>query len=126
MPVQWTHRSRFWLVSSFAGLLGCSPTSEPRAAAPAVTRQPAAIRFDSVSVKVALGADRQLVAIVTDASGAVLSGQDVRWNSVSPSVAYVSETGVVHGVAAGSALVTAVIGSHLAVDTVTVIPPPNP
>jgi uncharacterized protein YjdB len=72
-----------------------------------------------------VGANRQLVAIVTDASGAVLpaGGQDIRWNSINPAVVSVSQTGVIRGVAPGSALVTAIIGSHVAIETVTVLAP---
>lgn len=126
MPGQRKHRGRIWLVSSLAPLVGCGPTSDAPTVAPPVTPQPAAIRFDSASVRLAIGADRQLVAIVTDGTGVVLSGQDIRWNSINASVVSITQTGLAHGIVAGSALVTAVIGSHVAVDTVTVVASPNP
>ena len=87
----------------------------------------AAIRFDSVSVRLTLGGDRQLVVIVTDGTGAVLTGQDVRWNSANLAVVSVSQTVLAHGIAVGSAAVTAIIGEHLAIDSVSVVaPPPSP
>ena len=124
MPIRLAHLRRSGLLWSIFGLVACGGSGDGRPTAP-TTPPAAAIRFDSGSVNLTVGANRQLVAIVTDASGAALAagGQDIRWNSINPAVVSVSQTGVVHGIAPGSALVTAVIGSHVAIETVTVLAP---
>ena len=61
---------------------------------------------------------------MTDGLGAVLTGQDVRWNSLNPAVVSVSQTGLVHGVAVGTAAVSAIIGEHVAIDSISVFAPP--
>jgi uncharacterized protein YjdB len=86
-----------------------------------VTPQPAAIRLDSSAITMTVGADHRLVAIVTDASGAVINAAPVSWNSINPTVVSVSQDGVVHGVAVGTAQVTAVSGPHLTLATVAVV-----
>lgn len=86
--------------------------------------QVATIRFDSLAVNVKLGTDRQLNAIASDGAGNVLTGQDIRWNSINASIASVSASGVVHGVSLGTTVVTAVTGTHIASDTIKVVPAP--
>ena len=115
-----TGRGRAALALGFIALVaGC----DAMVAAPP-TAQVAAIRIAPSSINVTVGADSQLVAVVTDAAGTVLSGQDVRWNTMDGSVLSVSQTGVVHAISMGTAGVSAVTGTHLAMTTVTVIPAP--
>ena len=68
----------------------------------------------------------QLVATARDAQGNVLQNRPVAWSTSAPSVATVSPTGSVTGVAAGSATVTATIEGASAQASVTVTAPPSP
>jgi uncharacterized protein YjdB len=67
-----------------------------------------------------IGQSGQFVAIAKDAKGAVLTGRPVSWTSGAPSVATVSNTGVVTAVGAGSAVVFATIEGKIGSATVTV------
>ena len=87
------------------------------------TPQAAAIFLDSASLTLAVGADHQLIASVTDASGAPVS-ETVSWNSTDASVVSVTQSGLVHGIAPGTATVTAVAGPHIALSKVTVVAAP--
>ena len=71
-----------------------------------------------------IGATTGLTADVRDQSGNVMNGQTVAWSSGTVAVATVSATsGVVTGVAAGSAAITASVAGKLGVATVTVTTP---
>ena len=66
----------------------------------------------------------QLTAVARDASGAELEGRTVTWSSSASSVATVSSSGVVTGVAAGEATITASVEGRTASARVTVVPVP--
>src|SRR5260370_39897380 len=77
----------------------------------------------SVTVRPAtasVGQTVQLTATLKDASGNVLSGRTVTWASGAPTVATVSPSGLVSGVAVGSATVTATSEGQSGSATVTV------
>ncbi|OLD40215.1 MAG: hypothetical protein AUI57_00425, partial [Candidatus Rokubacteria bacterium 13_1_40CM_2_68_8] len=86
------------------------------------------------SVNLALGSTQQLTAVVKDASGNVLTGRTVTWETSDTTIATVSPTGRVTGVTAGTATITATSGgkkgkrnarvANLSVASVTVIPSP--
>ena len=80
------------------------------------------------SVSVAVGANSTLQATVKDQSGNVMTGQTVTWSSNNTGVATVNSSGVVTGVAAGSATITATSSgkSGTSAITVTAGPPPPP
>src|SRR5207249_11278092 len=59
------------------------------------------------SATIQVGQTQQLAATLKDASGNTLSGRAVSWTSSNPSVASVSGSGLVTGLAAGSAVITA-------------------
>ena len=61
------------------------------------------------TLKLDVGEQTGLTATVHDASGAVLTGQTVAWTSDAPSVATVSSTGKITGIAPGDATVSASI-----------------
>jgi hypothetical protein len=100
---------------SYIGCLASgSPTSRPPAAPTNVrivvngTPAPVAqVTVAPASASVASGATKQLTATLRDASGNVLTGRTVSWGSSNLSGATVSATGLVTGVAPGSATVTA-------------------
>jgi uncharacterized protein YjdB len=91
---------------------------------------PATLAVTSVSVTpllpyVVVTASRQLTANVTDATGAIVVGRTVTWSSSNPAVATVSATGVVQGVSAGTAVISAVSEGKLGETIVTVSATPG-
>lgn len=102
-------------------------TSEgiPGTAALSVGAQtPATVTIAPTSVGITVGQTSQLTATVKDASGAVIAGAAVTWSVDNPGTATVSSTGLVTGIAAGPATVTATSGpAHTSVP-VTVSPVP--
>ncbi len=73
---------------------------------------------------VSIGATMGLTAVTYDANGASLSGRPVVWGTSAPQVATVSATGVVTGIAAGTAQITGTSEgkSGAATITVTLVP----
>jgi alpha-tubulin suppressor-like RCC1 family protein/uncharacterized protein YjdB len=65
------------------------------------------VTIEPSSLSVAPGGSAQLAVTLRDAAGNVLPGRPVAWSSSSPSVATVSSSGLVIGVAAGSTTITA-------------------
>jgi len=97
----------------------------------AVPPPPPVVTTQTVSpayVSVAVGANSTLQATVKDQSGNVMTGQTVTWSSNNTGVATVNSSGVVTGVAAGSATITATSSgkSGTSAITVTAGPPPPP
>ncbi|HEX5437767.1 MAG TPA: Ig-like domain-containing protein [Gemmatimonadaceae bacterium] len=80
-----------------------------RATAPvSVGSQPvASIAVSPSKVNITAGQTSQLTATVRDSAGTLLSGRTVAWNSSNDNIARVSTSGLVTGVAAGSATITA-------------------
>ncbi len=89
----------------------------------------AAVPIGTVTVSpptasVAVGATTDLSATVRDANGATVTGRPVTWQSSSPSIATVSTTGRVTGVAPGSATITATVDGKIGASTITVTAAP--
>jgi uncharacterized protein YjdB len=84
----------------------------------------ARLDLSSAAETVLVGGTATLTAIGRDAAGGVVTGQPVTWSSANPAVAVVSTTGVVTGVAPGTATITASSGALRASGTVTVLPAP--
>ena len=78
------------------------------------------------SASVAKGATVTLAASVKDQHGNVMSGQTVAWSTSDASLATVSPSGVVTGVAAGNATITATTSGKSGTSSVTVTTPPPP
>jgi uncharacterized protein YjdB len=97
------------------------PTTPPNPVVTAVTVSPA-------SASVAVGATSALQATVKDQFGNLMIGQTVTWSSNNATAATVSSSGVVTGVAAGSATITATSSGKSGTSsiTVTAVPPPAP
>src|SRR6266576_3036035 len=89
----------------------------------ASTAPVATVTVNPASASVALGAVQQFLAILKDASGNVLPGRTVTWSSSSVTIAGVSSSGVVTGLLAGSAMITATSEGQSGSATVTVVPP---
>lgn len=84
----------------------------------------ARVAITPATANVVLGATQQLAATARDAANNVLTGRAVTWQSDNPGVATVSETGLVTGVALGTATVTATVEGQTATAAMTVIPVP--
>jgi uncharacterized protein YjdB len=115
-----TYRHAGFALAFLALLVACGENSAPIPAVP----EAAAIQLTPTSINVVVGADSQLVAVVTDGSGAVIANARVAWSSTDPSVAWVSDAGVLRGLAAGTATITAITGQHIATAKATVLAPP--
>jgi uncharacterized protein YjdB len=107
----------------FGGVSNVASASTPTPA-PVVTTVVVAPSSPSIAV----GANATLQATVRDAQGNVMSGQTVSWSSDNTGAATVNANGVVTGVAAGSATITAACAgkSGTASVTVTSTSPPPP
>ncbi|HEX5871060.1 MAG TPA: Ig-like domain-containing protein [Longimicrobium sp.] len=112
------------LVTGLApGVAIITATSEGRTATArvVVTQIPAgSVTITPSEAVVFIGATQTLTATVRSAGGTVLAGRTVEWSTSNAAVATVSATGVVTGVAAGSAQVTAAIEGKTHVVPVTV------
>ncbi|HEV8449163.1 MAG TPA: Ig-like domain-containing protein [Gemmatimonadaceae bacterium] len=80
------------------------PPQGPSIGSVTIDQQPGLGKF-----KLDVGEQTGLTATVKDASGAVLTGQTVTWTSSAPSVATVSSTGTITGVASGDATISATV-----------------
>src|SRR3989442_551592 len=82
---------------------------DPPTASPDTTAQSrvAQVSLTPASTTLVGGGLQQLVATLTDASGNTLTGRSVTWTTSNNAVATVSASGLVTGVAAGTATITA-------------------
>jgi uncharacterized protein YjdB len=117
-----------------AGAATITATSEGQSGVAAVTvtaAAPVPVAYVTVSpatASVAVAQTVQLVATPKDASGNALTGRVVTWASGATAVATVNGSGLVSGVAAGAATITATSEGQSggAAVTVTTVPPPAP
>jgi uncharacterized protein YjdB len=99
-----------------SGSAGLTVTAPPPTPVATVTVTPGA-------PSVQTGATVQLSAVTRDAAGNVLTGRTIAWSTNNPSAASVSATGLVTGVAAGSATITASSETKNGTSSVTVTAP---
>src|SRR5512133_2419195 len=120
------HRARIAaLAASFAFTLTLAACGSDSPAGPGTTTPPPAASVSSIELsppsgEVMLGRTAKLTATPRDASGNVLSGRAVSWTSSNSAVATVDGSGMVTGVAAGSATITAASEGKTASATITV------
>src|SRR6266498_29643 len=118
------------LVSALAaGSATITATSEGQSGSAAVTVTPVPVASVAVSpptASIQVGQTAQLTATPKDASGNALSGRVVNWTSSNNSVATVSASGLVTGVTAGSATITATSEGQSGGAAVTVTAAPVP
>ena len=84
----------------------------------------ASVTLSPASAELQVGSTVQLSTVLTDAAGATLTDRVVSWSSSKPTVASVSEAGLVTGVAAGEAGITATSEGKSATATITVLGSP--
>ena len=108
-------------------------TSEGKSGTATITATPVPVAAVSVSpgaANVEVGRTTQFTASPRDSIGNPLSGRTVTWASANAAIASVSVNGVVTGVAAGSAQITATsegkTGSATVAVTAVIAPPPPP
>ena len=115
------------VTSVAAGSATITATSEGQSGTSAitVTNVPvASVTVSPATASITVGATTQLTATPKDANGAALSGRVVTWATSNAAIATVSASGLVRGVAAGSATITAASEgkSGTAAMTVTNVP----
>lgn len=105
-----------------AGNALISATSEGRTGTAQVTVQVpvASVTIQPATLSLAPGESGALTAAPRDASGNALAGRTITWSTSNAGVATVSETGVVTGVAAGTATITAASEGQTGTAQVTV------
>jgi uncharacterized protein YjdB len=104
-----------------SGTASVAVTSPPPPA-PVVTT----VTVTPPTASIAVGATVTLSATVKDAQGNVMSGQTITWSTNSPAAATVNSNGVVSGVGAGSATITATCAGKTGTSAITVTAPPPP
>src|SRR3989442_1095386 len=112
-------------VAAGAATITAASEGQSGAAAITVTVVPvASVTVTPATASVQVGQTVQLTGTPKDAGGSPLSGRVVTWTTSDASVAAVNGSGVVSGVAAGSATITALCEgqSATALITVTVVP----
>ena len=102
-----------------------NPASGKTAARGSVPAPVASVVLSPATVGVAAGSTVQLTATPKDSAGTALSGRTVSWASSNGGVATVSGAGVVTGVTAGAATITATSEGKSGTATVTVTAPPT-
>ncbi|GAB1344549.1 hypothetical protein MASR1M101_36760 [Gemmatimonas sp.] len=110
-----------------AGTATITATSEGQSgtAALTVTVVPAAtVTVTLASAAITVGQTSQGTAVVKAANGAVLTGRTVAWSTSNAAVASVSQSGLVTGITAGNAVITATSEGQSGTANVTIAPPP--
>ena len=107
--------------SGISGTAAITVTSTPPPA-PVVTT----VTVSPASASVVAGSTVTLQATVKDQNGNVMSGQTVGWTSGNTAAATVNSSGVVSGVAAGNATITATSSGKSGTSSITVTAPPPP
>jgi hypothetical protein len=101
-----------------------SPPTNVRIVAGLPPAPVATVTVTPATASIQRGATQQLTAVLADAGGNVLTGRTIAWSSSGMGVATVSATGLVTGVAAGSATITATSEGRSDTTAVTVTAPP--
>src|SRR2546425_1970437 len=108
------------------GAATLTATSEGKSGTAAITVATvpvASVTVSPATASVQVGQTVPLTATVKDASGNTLTGRTVTWTTSNASVATVSASGLVSGVAAGAATITATSEGHSGTAAITVTPP---
>jgi uncharacterized protein YjdB len=110
-----------------AGSATITATSEGQSGTAQVTVNPVPVASVTISpspATVLVGGTMQLSATLKDAQGNVLTGRTVTWGTLDPSIASVNSSGLVSGLAQGTARITAASGGKADTAQVTVNPVP--
>jgi uncharacterized protein YjdB len=118
------------VTASAAGSATITATSEGQSGTSAVTAivvPVASVTVSPASASVVIGGATQLTAVAKDSAGNTLAGRTMTWSSSNALIATVTSAGLVAGVAAGSATITATSEGKSGTASITVIvaPPPS-
>ena len=109
------------VLAAVAPVWACGGDS-PAAPPPPEPARPTTVKVTPATVELgALGATMQLTAEVRDQNGRVMSGATVTWSTSDATVASVNASGLVTGVAEGTATITASAGSGEGTAGITVV-----
>src|SRR6266699_1844702 len=111
------------VTGSGAGTATITATSEGKTGSAAVTVAPvpvASVALSPATASIQVGQTVQLTATPKDSTGSTLTGRTVTWGSGDTTVARVSPSGLVTGVAQGSATITATSEGKSSTATITV------
>jgi hypothetical protein len=109
-----------------AGSASITATSEGKSGSSAITvvhLPVASVTVTPASTSISAGSSVQLTATPKDANGNPLVGRTVTWQSSNTAAATVNGSGLVSGVAAGSATITATSEGQSGTSAITVTPP---
>jgi uncharacterized protein YjdB len=106
-----------YLTASAGGKTGTATLTVTAPAAPGAVATVSVTPGSAASV---VGGGALLTASARDAAGNVVTGRAVAWSTSNPAVATVSASGMVTGVAAGSATITATVDGKTGTSSVTV------
>ena len=84
----------------------------------------ASISLDPTVLSAVVGHSSQITATLRDAAGNILTGRTITWTTSNTAVAVVSSTGVIVGMSAGTAQVTAMCEGRSATVSVSITAPP--
>ncbi|MEP6622660.1 MAG: Ig-like domain-containing protein [bacterium] len=108
------------------GVATISATAEGRTgtASVQVTGPATAVSIDSPASTIFVGRSVQMTTVALDAANQVVTGRIAQWTTSAPSVALVTDQGIVVGVAPGAAVITVRVDGALATHSVVVLPIP--
>ncbi|MEO8199587.1 MAG: protein kinase, partial [Gemmatimonadota bacterium] len=115
------------VAGSIPGTARITATCEGKAGASSVTVTAApvsSITLEPSALSLQVGGMADIGTIVRDGRGRVVAGRPVSWQSQSPAIATVSDTGIVKALAAGTAHVAATCEGKTATLVVTIAPIP--
>jgi uncharacterized protein YjdB len=113
------------ITATTSGKTGTSAITVTAPPPPPPTPVVTTVTVAPTSASIAVAATVALTATVRDQQGSVMTGQTVTWSSNSAN-ATVSSSGVVTGVSAGSATITATSAGKTGTSNITVTAPPPP
>jgi uncharacterized protein YjdB len=116
-----------WVRGLAAGSALLTATVDGASDTATVTIRPPSVQAVELGADTAtylLGQGRQLVAVLRDRRGNVLTGRTITWGTTAPGIANVSGTGLVTATGIGTATITATSESRFDTLRITVIPVP--
>ncbi len=111
------NQHRDWRATVSVILIGIGSCKDPSAAVQQLAAQLQILTAESV---MQIGVPLSLEAVVLDTKGGAIDGADIDWLSLTPAIASVTASGVVHGVAPGEATISATSGSVQATKNIMV------
>jgi uncharacterized protein YjdB len=113
------------VTATAVGNTGFSAASRTATVTVTVTAVPvASVSVAPTEASILAGASQQLVVIARDSAGQALTGRTISWATLNAAAAVVNTSGLVTGVAPGTATITATVEGIVGTATITVLPAP--